>query len=260
MFSKILELLKHKELLLNIAKREIKVRYKQSVLGIFWSILQPLLMMIIFTIVFSRFAGIPSDGIPYPLFSYCALLPWQFFARAFFSGTVSLVGNTSLIQQIYFPREIFPISSVIAAFFDFLIASSFFIILLIFYKAHITFYALFAVLLLILQILLVVGISFLGSALNVFYRDIGQALAFITQIWMFATPIIYPVSVVPEALRPFYLLNPMAGIIDGYRRVIIKGLPPNWQYVGIATAVTLVVLVFSYKYFKRVEMKFADVI
>jgi lipopolysaccharide transport system permease protein len=203
---------------------------------------------------------IPSDGIPYPIFSYCALLPWQFFSSSFTSGTSSLVSNSNLVQQIYFPREIFPLSSVIASFIDFLIASSIFIILLIFYKVHITFYALFAVLLLILQILFVVGISFLGSALNVFYRDVSHALTFITQIWMFATPIIYPVSVVPEKLRPFYLLNPMAGIIDGYRRVIIQGLPPDWQYVGIATVVTLVVLVFSYKYFKKVEMKFADVI
>lgn len=260
MIEKIRELVKYKELLLNIALREIKVRYKQSILGILWSILQPLSMMIIFTIVFSRFAGIPSDGIPYPLFSYCALLPWQFFSHAFSSATVSLVSNTNLVQQIYFPREIFPISSIIATFYDFLIASSIFIILLIFYKVHITFYALFAVLLLILQILLILGVSFFASALNVFYRDVAHFLTFITQIWMFATPVIYPISVVPEKLRPFYLLNPMAGIIDGYRRVIIQGMPPDWQYLGIATAVTLVVLVFSYKYFKKVEMKFADVI
>jgi lipopolysaccharide transport system permease protein len=251
MFKNVLELVNYKDLLLSITIKEIKIRYKQSVIGILWSILQPLSMMIIFTIVFSRIAGIPSDGIPYPLFSYCALLPWQFFSRAFSSATVSLVSNTNLVQQIYFPREIFPLSSVIAAFYDFLIASSIFIILLIFYKTDITFYALFAILLLILQILFVLGVSFLGSALNVFYRDIGQALSFITQIWMFATPIIYPVSVVPEKLRPFYILNPMAGIIDGYRNVIIKGLPPNWQYVGISTVVTLIVLVFSYKYFKN---------
>ena len=217
-------------------------------------------MMIIFTVIFSKMVKIPSDGIPYPIFSYCALLPWQFFSSSFMSGTSSLVSNSPLVQQIYFPREIFPMSSVIASFFDFLIASSVFVILLIFYKVHITFYALFAVLLLILQIFLAIGVSFLASALNVFYRDIGHALTFIIQIWMYATPIIYPISIVPETLRPFYLLNPMAGIIDGYRRVIIQGLPPDWQYVGIATVVTLLVLIFSYKYFKKVEMKFADVI
>ncbi len=203
---------------------------------------------------------VPSDGIPYPIFSYCALLPWMFFSTSLTAGVSSMTGNTNLIQQIYFPREIFPISSIIASFFDFLIASSIFIILLIFYKVHITFYVLFAVLLLILQIFLVVGISFIGSALNVFYRDIGYALTFILQIWMYATPIIYPISVVPEKLRPFYLLNPMAGIIDGYRKVIIQGMPPNWQYVGIAAVVTFVLLFFSYKYFKKVEMRFADVI
>ena len=250
----------NRELLLQLTLSQIRARYKQTIFGILWAVLRPLVMMIIFTVIFSKMVKIPSDGIPYPIFCYCALLPWQFLSSSFMSGTSSLVSNSTLVQQIYFPREIFPVSSVIASFIDFWIASSVFIILLILYKVHITFYALFAVLLLILQIILALGVSFLGSALNVFYRDIGHALTFIIQIWMYATPIIYPVSVVPEKLRPFYLLNPMAGIIDGYRRVIIQGLPPDWQYVGIATVVTLLVLIFSYKYFKKVEMKFADVI
>ncbi len=250
----------NRELLLQLTLSQIRVRYKQTIFGILWAVLRPLVMMIIFTVIFSKMVKIPSDGIPYPIFSYCALLPWQFFSSSFMAATSSLVSNSTLVQQIYFPREIFPMSSVIASFIGFLIASSVFIILLIFYEVHITFYALFAVLLLILQIFLAIGVSFFASALNVFYRDIGHALTFIIQIWMYATPIIYPISIVPETLRPFYLLNPMAGIIDGYRRVIIQGLPPDWQYVGIATVVTLVVLVFSYKYFKKVEMKFADVI
>lgn len=182
------------------------------------------------------------------------------FSHAFSSATVSLVSNTNLVQQIYFPREIFPISSVIASFFDFLISSSILIALLIFYKIHITFLALYAILLLIIQIFLIIAVSFFGSALNVFYRDIGHALTFIIQVWMYATPIIYPLSIIPEKVMPFYLLNPMAGIIDGYRKVIIQSLPPNWQYIGISAVVTLIVLVLSYKYFKKVEMKFADII
>jgi len=249
-----------REILYQLTLRQIKARYKQSVVGIAWAILRPVFMMIIFTIIFSKMVKVPSDGIPYPIFSYCALLPWQFFSGAFGSATGSLVGNANLVQQIYFPREIFPVSATIASFFDFVIASSIFVVLLFYYKVHITFYALYAIPLLLIQILLVIGVSFLGSALNVFYRDVGHALGFIIQIWMYATPIIYPLSMVPEKLLPFYLLNPMAGIIDGYRKVIIQGLPPIWDYIGIATAVTLVVLFMSYKYFKKVEMKFADII
>jgi len=250
----------NREILYQLTLRQIKARYKQTVFGILWAVFRPLFLMIIFTIIFSKMVKVPSDGIPYPIFSYCALLPWQFFSTSFSSATSSLVGSSSLIQQIYFPREIFPVSAVIAAFFDFLIASSIFIVLLVGYKVHITFYVFYAILLLIIQVLLIMGVSFLGAALNVFYRDIGHALAFIIQIWMYATPIIYPLSIVPEKLMPFYLLNPMAGIIDGYRKVIIQGLPPDWQYVGISASVTLILLFFSYKYFKKVEMKFADII
>jgi len=250
----------NRELLLQLTLRQIKARYKQTIFGILWAIIRPLFLMIIFTIIFSKMVKVPSDGIPYPIFSYCALLPWQFFASSFSSATVSLSSNSNLVQQIYFPREIFPISSVIASFFDFLIASSFFIVLLIFYKVNISFLALYAILLLMIQVLFIVGISLIGSALNVFYRDVGHALAFIIQLWMYATPIIYPLSLVPEKLMPFYLLNPMAGIIDGYRKVIIQGLMPNWTSIGISALVTLILLFFSYWYFKRVEMRFADII
>lgn len=253
-------LYQYRELLLQLVARQIKTRYKQSVLGILWAILNPLFMMIIFTVIFSYFIRIPSDGIPYPLFSYCALLSWQFFSGSVSSATSSLTGNSSLVQQIYFPREIFPISSIIASFVDFLIASSIFVLMLVFYKVHITPYAFFAILLIVLQFLLIAGVSFLGSALNVFYRDVGFALNFLLQIWMYATPVIYPLSVVPEKLLPFYLLNPMVGIIDGYRRVVIQGIPPNWHYLAISAAVSFVLLLFSYWYFKKRESRFADVI
>lgn len=250
----------NREILYQLTLKQIKSRYKQSVFGILWAIIKPFFLMIVFTVIFSRMVKVPSDGIPYPVFSYCALLPWQFFSSSFSSATSSLVGNSSLIQQIFFPREIFPVSSVIASFFDFLIASSIFILLLIFYKIHITFFAFYTILLLIIQIMLIVGVSLFGSALNVFYRDIGHALTFIISLWMYATPIIYPLSIVPESLLPFYLLNPMAGIIDGYRRVIIQGLPPDWNSLAVSAFVSLLILFLSFKYFKKVEMKFADII
>ncbi len=250
----------NREILYQLTLRQIKARYKQSVLGIFWVILKPLFMMIIFTIIFSKMVKVPTDGIPYPIFSYCALLPWQFFSSAFSTATSSLVGSSNLIQQIYFPREIFPLSSIIASLFDFLIASTIFITFLIYYKINITFISFYAILLFMIQGLLIIGLSLFGSALNVFYRDVGHALQFIIQIWMYATPIIYPLSIVPEKILPVYLLNPMAGIIDGYRKVIIQGLSPNWTYIGISASVTLLCLFFSYKYFRKVEMKFADLI
>lgn len=250
----------NREILYQLTLSQIKARYKQSVFGIMWAILRPFFMMVVFTVIFSKMVNLPSDGIPYPLFSYCALLPWQFFSSSLSSATLSLVSNSTLIQQIYFPREIFPISSVLASFVDFLVASGIFVILLIFYEIHITFVAVYAVLIFMVQVLLIVGVSFFGSALNVFYRDIGHGLAFITQIWMYATPIIYPLSMVPERLLPFYLLNPMAGIIDGYRKVIIQGTSPDWQHIGISFLVTLALLFFSFKYFKKVEVRFADII
>lgn len=250
----------NRELLLQLTLRQIKARYKQTIFGTLWVVLRPLSLMVIFTIIFSKMVKVPSDGIPYPIFSYCAILPWQFFSSSFSSATVSLSSNSNLVQQIYFPREIFPISSIIASFFDFLIASSFFIVLLIFYKVSITFFAFYAILLLMIQVLFIVGVSLFASALNIFYRDIGHALAFIIQIWMYATPIIYPLSLVPQKLMPFYLLNPMAGIIDGYRKVIIQGIMPNWTSISISALVTLALLFFSYRFFKKVEMRFADII
>ncbi len=250
----------NKELLLQLTIRQIKARYKQSIFGILWAIIRPLFLMIIFTIIFSKVIKVPSDGIPYPLFSYCALLPWMFFSTSLAAGISSMTGSVNLIQQIYFPREIFPISAVMASFVDFGIASVIFVGLMIFYKIQITLFVLWLIPIILLQIVFTIAVSMLGSALNVFYRDIGQALVFITQLWMYACPIIYPVSIVPEKYRMLYTLNPMVGIIDGYRKVIIQGVPPNWEYLLISFIITILTFFFSYKIFKRLEMKFADVI
>lgn len=258
MVEKIRELLRYRELLLNITAREIKVRYKQSLLGITWAILQPLAMMVIFTLVFSSFAKIPSDGIPYPLFSYTALLPWIFFATSLSVAIPSLVSNSNLLTKIYFPREIFPIASILAALVDFCIAALIFVALLVFYKVAPTLNVFYIVPILSIQVLLTLAVSLFASAVNVYYRDVKYALPFLIHIYMYLNPVIYPVSSVPERFKSLYMLNPMAPIISGYRKVLIMGTPPDFYYIGISASVSLIALFFSYKYFKRVEMSFAD--
>ncbi|MBI3596526.1 MAG: ABC transporter permease [Nitrospirae bacterium] len=258
MIEKIRELLKYRELLLSITVREIKVRYKQSVLGIFWSILQPLLMMMVFTIVFSRFAKIPSDGIPYPLFSYTALLPWTFFATSLSFAIPSLVSNANLLSKIYFPREIFPIASILAASVDFCIAAVIFIALLVFYDVTLTVYAFYVIPILLIQVLLTLAVALFSSALNVFYRDVKYALPFFIQLWMYLSPVIYPLSSVPDGFKSLYMLNPMAPIIGGYRKVLVLGASPDLYYLGISAFISLITLFLSYKYFKIVELSFAD--
>ena len=248
------------ELLYFLTLKQIKVRYKQTVLGASWVMLRPLITMLVFTIVFSKFAKIQSDGVPYPLFSYCALLPWMFFSGALTSAISSVVDNSNLIKQIYFPREIFPLSAILAGLFDFCAASIIFVGLAIFYKINVTVFVALVPVLLFLQILLTMGLSFFLSALNVYYRDISHAAGFIIQIGMFASPVVYPVSAVPENLQPFYMLNPMAVIIDGYRRVILLGSAPEWKNLLVATFITLIICGLSYRYFKKSEHTFADII
>ena len=253
-------LISYRELLVNWVMREVRVRYKQSFLGVAWAILQPLSMMLIFTVVFSLFARIPSEGLPYPIFCYAALLPWTFFATSVSFGVPSVVNQMDLVTKIYFPREILPLSSVIAAFFDFLVASTVFIGLILFYKVQLSIQIVWLPLLLSIQVLLTLGIVLLASAINVFYRDIRFIIPLITQLWMFASPVIYPVSSVPEWLRPFYLLNPMAPILDGYRRVVLLGTIPDLKYLTISACVASILFVTGYYYFKRVELSFADLI
>ena len=250
----------NRELLFQLTLRQIKSRYKQSVLGVSWALIRPFGMMVVFTIIFSKFMQMPSDGIPYPIFSYCALLPWILFSSSLSSGINSMTSNVSLIQQIYFPREIFPLSAVMSSFVDFSIASVIFVGLMIYYKIQVTLYVFLLIPILLLQIVFTIAVCLLGSALNVFYRDIGQALVFIVQLWMYACPIIYPLSVIPDRYRLLYALNPMAGIIDSYRKVIIQGVAPNWEYLLISFVITVLVFLGSYAIFKRLEMRFADII
>lgn len=260
MFKDIIKIFDYREVLLNIVIREIKVKYRQSILGCLWAILQPLATMAMFTVIFAYFIKIPSDGIPYPIFSFAALLPWTFFATSLSFAIPSIVSNMSLVTKIYLPREIFPIASVLAAFIDFSIASIIFTAMLVFYKIPLTLNVLYILPILVLQILFILGISLIASAINVYYRDVRYVIPLVIQLWMYISPVIYPVSLVPSHLKYLYMLNPMASLIDSYRRVLILGVKPDFFYLGIASIVIIALLIFSYRFFKKVEMSFADVI
>ncbi len=260
MIANLRVLYQYRTLLWMWMKRDIKVRYKQTILGGAWAILQPLSLMVIFSVVFSYFVKIPTEGIPYPIFSYSALLPWTFFANSIAFAVPSLINNMNLVTKIYFPREIFPIAAIGASFVDFLVASIVFVGMLVFYGVPLHWTLFWVPLLLMVQIMLTLGVTLLASAVNVFYRDIRFVVPLAIQLWMYATPIIYPVTLVPERLRPFYMLNPMASIVDSYRRVILQGQAPAWGYLGIGTLVALITLITGYLYFKRSEGVFADII
>jgi lipopolysaccharide transport system permease protein len=253
-------ILTYRELLFNITLRQIKVKYKQTVLGVLWAVLNPLSLTAIFTIIFSKFARIPSDNIPYPIFVYSALLPWTFFSTSLSFAINSLQDNKDLLTKVYFPREIFPISSILAAFVDFCIAAIIFVVLMFLFKVSLSLNALFIFPILLIQVIFTLGISLFFSAVNVYYRDIGYALPLAIQLLMYACPIIYPISIVPVKIEPLYMLNPMAPIIDGYRRVLIQAKPPEFYYLGISMVVSVSIFYFSYVYFKKMENTFADII
>ena len=250
-----------RELLWQLARREVLVRYKQALLGAAWALLQPLSLMIVFTVFFSRFLKVPSDGIPYPLFAYCALLPWGFFAGSLSASVTSLTSNAHLVTKVYFPREILPLASILAASVDFGVATLLFVGMLVFYHVPVTVHLLFAPVIFLVQLVFTLGVGLFFSSLNVSYRDVRHAVPLLIQVWMFATPIIYPIGIIPERFRTLCLvMNPMAGIIDNYRTVVVRGLPPDPQILGLAALVSVVVAFSAYAYFKRAEVRFADII
>ncbi len=253
-------LYRYRDLLWLWTVREIRVRYKQSLLGVGWAILQPLALTLVFTLVFSRIMQVDTGGLPYPIFAYSALVPWTFFATSLSFGIPSLVNNLSLVSKIYFPREILPIANVGAALLDFALAALVFAGMLLVYQIPITIYVIWVVPLLCIQISLTVGVILLGSAAIVFFRDVRFVIPLLVQIWMYASPVIYPTDLIPPAYRPLYFLNPMAGIIDGYRRVLVMGEPPNMYALLIATVTSAALLILGYFIFKRSEPLFADLI
>jgi lipopolysaccharide transport system permease protein len=244
------------------AFREIRVRYKQSLLGAAWAVLQPLALMLMFTFVFSQIARIETDQ-PYPIFSYTAVLPWTLFATSISFGVNSLINNMNLVTKTYFPREVLPLGVIGAALFDFLIASSIFVLLMIYYEVPVTIHFLWIPVLLIIQIFLMLGVILIGSALTVFYRDVRFIVPLGLQLWMYATPIIYPIKLVEEnmpQLRTVYALNPMVGIVESYRDVILEGVPPNYTDLGIAAVISVILFIVAYIIFKRLEVLFNDLI
>jgi len=251
---------KYRELLYSLTKREITVRYKQTVIGITWAIIQPIMLMLVFTLVFSNFAKISTGDTPYPIFSYCALVPWTFFSNSIGFASLSVVANQGLVKKIYFPREIFPISAVATAFVSFAISFVILIGMMLAYRVTFTIYFPLFLVILLIQIIFTIGVSFFLSALNVYYRDIGHAVPLGVQLWMFISPVAYPITVVPENYRTLFMLNPMAGLINSYRNVLIEGVPPNFFYLGIAALLSVILFFLCRLYFKRIEMTFADVI
>ncbi len=253
------ELWAYRELLFFLAWRDVKVRYKQTALGVAWAVLQPLLAMVVFTLVFGRLAKVPSDGIPYPLFSYAALLPWTFFANAVTSSGTSIVGSAQLITKVYFPRLIIPGAAVAATLVDFAIALLLLAALMIAYGAGVGPTVLLVPPLVLLTLILALGVGAWTAAMTVRYRDFRHALPFAMQIWLFATPVIYPSSLVPPAWRPLLMLNPLTGIIDGYRAALF-GRPLDGASLAVATIISLGALWLGARTFRRMERTFADII
>lgn len=254
------ELLHHRGLLGAWTGREIKVRYKQSLLGMLWAVLQPLSIMAMFSIVFGLFIELPTGDIPYPIFSYTALLPWTLLATSISFGASSLVNNMPLVTKIYFPREILPLSSVGAALVDFLVASVVFVGMLIVYQINLSPTVVLVPVLLLVQMCLTIGISLALSAIMVRFRDIRFVVPLALQLWMYASPVIYPLEIVPERLQPLYLLNPMATLLVSYRSVILLSEWPPWPYLLATTLLSVVMCTLGYAFFKRAEGSFADLI
>ena len=249
----------YRELLYFLTWRDVKVRYKQTELGIAWAIIQPLLTMLIFTLFFGRLARIPSDNVPYPVFAYAGLLGWTFFSNAITNSGNSLVGSANLITKVYFPRMIIPGAAVAAGLVDFVIALIILVFLMIYYGVAVTWSILMFPAVVLLTTLLALAVGMWLSALNVKYRDIRFALPFLVQLWMFVSPVIYPTSLIPAKYRWLLWLNPMTGIIEGYRSSLFN-LPFNWIALAISVGITAILLVYASYSFRRMERSFADII
>jgi lipopolysaccharide transport system permease protein len=249
----------YRELLFFLTWRDVKVRYKQTALGAAWAILQPLFMMVIFTIFFGRLAGVDSAGIPYPLFALAGLVPWTFFSNAITTSGNSLVGSANLITKVYFPRLIVPAAAMLAGLVDFALAFLLFVVMMVYYRVTPTVQVLFLPVLIVMTALFALGVGTWMAALNVKYRDVRFALPFLIQLWLFVSSVILPSSALAPRWRWLLMLNPMSGIIEGYRSSLF-GLPFDWPAIGTAAIITVLVLIYSIYSFARVERGFADII
>ena len=250
----------YRELLYFLVWRDVKVRYKQTALGAAWAIIQPVLTMVVFSVFFGRLASMPSDGIPYPIFAYTALVPWTFFAHALGQASNSLVGSSHLVKKVYFPRLVVPLASVLSGIIDFLLAFGVLIVLMMWYGVGFSPRVLAVPLLILEVVVTALGVALWLSALNVEYRDVRYAVPFLTQFWLFATPVAYPSSLLTEPWRTLYGLNPMVGVVDGFRWALLQTGSPPGAMTALSALVSLVLLVGGAYYFRRLERTFADVV
>jgi lipopolysaccharide transport system permease protein len=254
------ELWEYRELFFFLTWRDIKVRYKQTLLGASWAIIQPVFTMLVFSLFFGRLAKVPSDGIPYPIFAYTALVPWTFFANALTQSSNSLVQGSNLIKKVYFPRLALPISTVLAGVVDFVLAFSVLVLMMLYYGIAPSWNVVFLPFLLLLAFATSLGVGLWLSAMNVRYRDVRYAVPFLTQFWMFATPIAYPSSMLEEPWRTVYGINPMVGVVEGFRWALVGTDTAPGPIIAVSTLVAVGVLVSGAFYFRRMEKTFADVV
>jgi lipopolysaccharide transport system permease protein len=254
------ELWQYRELLYFLTWRDIKVRYKQTALGAAWAIIQPLSTMVVFSLFFGRLAKIPSDGVPYPLFSFAALVPWTFFANGLTQSANSVVLSQNLITKIYFPRLAVPIATVLSGAVDFVLAFVILLALMMFYGTPLTPHALWVIPLSLLALVTSVGVGFWLAALNVQYRDVRYAVPLVVQLWLFATPIAYPSSLLAEPWRTVYALNPMVGVVEGFRWALLGTATAPGAMLFVSSVAALVVAVGGALYFRRMEQTFADIV
>ncbi len=258
-FLDIRELWRYRDLFYFLVRREILVKYKQTILGPAYAVIQPLLAMIIFTLFFGRMAKLPNDNIPYPLFYYAALVPWNYFSSTMMNAGQSLVFNSIILKKVYFPRIFLPFVPGIARLVDFFAAFVFLILLMIFYKVTPGWEIMWLPLLPVIMYLAATGTGLWLTALNIKYRDVGFAIGFLVQLWMFASPVVYPLSMVPERYRLLYALNPMTGVIEGFRTCLVGSGTLDWRILAISAGVSLSLITTGIFYFNSVERQFADV-
>jgi lipopolysaccharide transport system permease protein len=254
------ELWDYRELLYFLTWRDIKVRYKQTVLGAAWAIIQPFFMMVVFSLFFGRLAHVPSDGIPYPVFAYCALLPWQLFAHALTESSNSLVANERLITKVYFPRLIVPMSAVLGGLIDFAIAFVILLLMMVYYGIRPSWAVVTLPAFVLLAMVTALGVGLWLSALNVKYRDVRYTINFVIQFWLLATPVAYPSSLIPLRWRALYGLNPMAGVVEGFRWALLGKSGGPGALLAVSVVVVILILIGGLYYFRRMEREFADVV
>ena len=254
------EVWRYRELLYFLVWREVKVRYKQTLIGAAWAVLQPAMTMAIFTVIFGRLAGIPSDGVPYPLFAYAALLPWTYFSEAVGRGGLSLVGDANLIRKVYFPRVLIPVAAVVAPIVDFCFAFALLLGMLAWYGVAPSMGVLMLPAFVLLAVTTALAVSLWLSALNVRYRDVRHTIPFLLQIWMYVSPVVYPVSVVPADMRVLYGLNPMVGVIEGFRWGLLGRQAPDPALIAMSVLMVAGLLAGGLVFFRRQEPALADVV